>query len=107
MTKRAARAICVRSPLTESENGVTQAVWEAGPCTVEAVHHTVSRGLGVQETSIRILLLLFEQKRYVRHEEEGRAYVYRAVEPPRSLAARAVRQIIDRFFVMGRRGNWR
>jgi BlaI family penicillinase repressor len=31
------------------------------------------------------------------HEEEGRAYAYRAVEPARSLAARAVRQIIDRF----------
>jgi predicted transcriptional regulator len=28
---------------------------------------------------------------------EGRAYVYRAVEPARSLAARAVRQIIDSF----------
>jgi predicted transcriptional regulator len=32
----------------------------------------------------------------LRHETEGRAYVYRAVEPARSLAARAVRQIIDR-----------
>lgn len=31
------------------------------------------------------------------HESDGRAYVYRAVEPARSLAARAVRQIIDRF----------
>jgi BlaI family transcriptional regulator, penicillinase repressor len=31
------------------------------------------------------------------HESEGRAYVYRAAEPARSLAARAVRQIIDRF----------
>ena len=33
----------------------------------------------------------------MRHEEEKRAYVYRAVEPARSLAAHAVRQIIDRF----------
>jgi BlaI family transcriptional regulator, penicillinase repressor len=31
------------------------------------------------------------------HEEEGRANVYRAVEPARSLAARAARQIIDGF----------
>ena len=27
----------------------------------------------------------------------GRAYIYRAVEAPRSLAARAVRHILDRF----------
>ena len=37
------------------------------------------------------------EKGYLQHEEEGRAYLYRAVEPARSLAARAVRQIVDRF----------
>jgi predicted transcriptional regulator len=97
MTKRAAPGIRVRSPLTELENDVMQAVWEAGPCTVEAVHGTVSHGRSIKETSIRTLLRRLEQKGYLRHEEEGRAYVYRAVEPARSLAARAVRQIIDRF----------
>jgi len=74
-----------------------QAVWDSGPCTVEAVHQTVSRGRSIKETSIRTLLRRLEQKGYLTHQEEGRAYVYRAVEPARSLAARAVRQIIDRF----------
>ncbi|HKV54077.1 MAG TPA: BlaI/MecI/CopY family transcriptional regulator, partial [Candidatus Binataceae bacterium] len=37
-----------------------------------------------------------ENKGYLTHQSDGRAYVYRAVEPARSLAARAVRQIIDR-----------
>jgi BlaI family penicillinase repressor len=97
MTKRAALGIRVRSPLTELENDVMQAVWDAGPCTVEAVHRTVSRGRSIKETSIRTLLRRLEQKGYLTHQEEGRAYVYRAVEPARSLAARAVRQIIDRF----------
>jgi predicted transcriptional regulator len=97
MTKRAAPGIRVRSPLTELENDVMQAVWDAAPCTVEAVHLTVSRGRSIKETSIRTLLRRLEQKGYLTHQEEGRAYVYRAVEPARSLAARAVRQIIDRF----------
>ena len=97
MTKRAAPGIRVRSPLTELENEVMQAVWGAGPCTVEAVHQTVSRDRSIKETSIRTLLRRLEQKGYLRHEEEGRAYVYRAVEPARRLAAHAVRQIIDRF----------
>jgi BlaI family penicillinase repressor len=97
MTKRAASVIRVRSPLTELENDVMQAVWRSGPCTVEAVHQAVSRDRSIKETSIRTLLRRLEQKGYLTHEEEGRAYVYRAVEPARSLAARAVRQIIDRF----------
>jgi predicted transcriptional regulator len=38
-----------------------------------------------------------EQKGHLRHEAEGRAYIYSAVEAPRRLAARAVRHILDRF----------
>ena len=74
-----------------------QAVWNAAPCTVEAVHRVVSAHRKLKETSVRTLLRRLEQKGYLRHEEDGRAYVYRAAEPARSVAARAVRQIIDRF----------
>jgi BlaI family penicillinase repressor len=87
----------VRSPLTELENEVMQAVWDLGPAAVEAVHQVVSRKRDLKETSVRTILRRLEQKGYLRHEEKGRAYVYRAAEPARSLAARAVRQIIDRF----------
>jgi BlaI family penicillinase repressor len=97
MTIRTTPAARVRPPLTELENEVMRAVWDAGPCTVEAVHQTVSRSRTLKETTIRTLLRRLEAKGYLRHKEEGRAYVYGAVEPARSLAARAVRQIIDRF----------
>jgi len=73
-----------------------QAVWDAAPCSVEAVHQVVSKQRNVKETTVRTLLRRLEQKGYLRHEAEGRAYVYHAIEPSRSLAARAVRQIIDR-----------
>ena len=97
MTKRAATGAPVRSPLTELESQVMRAVWDAGPSTVEAVHQTVSRSRVLKEATIRTLLRRLEQKGYLKHEEDRRAYVYQAVEPSRSLAARAVRQIIDRF----------
>ena len=87
----------MRPPLAELENEVMQAVWDAEPCTVEAVHLAVSRNHKLKETSTRTLLRRLEQKGYLTHEEQGRAYVYRSVEPARSVAARAVRQIIDRF----------
>jgi BlaI family penicillinase repressor len=96
MTKRAVTGMRVRSPLTPLESDVMQAVWDAGPCTVDAVHRTVSRNRNIKETSIRTLLRRLEQKGYLKHEEEARAYVYRAVQPARSLAAHAVRQILDR-----------
>lgn len=97
MTRRSAPGARVRAPLTELESEVMQAVWDAGPCTVEAVHQIVSMKRKLKETSVRTLLRRLEQKGYLVHEEHGRAYVYRAAEPARSVAARAVRQIIDRF----------
>jgi predicted transcriptional regulator len=97
MTERTAAGFQVRSPLTDLENAVMKAVWNAEPCTVETVHLALSRTHRLKETSTRTLLRRLEQKGYLKHEEQGRAYVYRAVEPARSLAARAVRQIIDRF----------
>ncbi len=72
------------------------AIWNGGPSSVEAVHQVVSRQHTLKEASVRTLLRRLEHKGYLRHETEGRAFVYRAVEPARGLAARAVRQIIDR-----------
>jgi BlaI family transcriptional regulator, penicillinase repressor len=97
MTKRTASGARVRPPLTDLENEVMRAIWDGETCSVEAVHRIVSRNRNLKATTIRTLLRRLEQKGYLTHESDGRAYVYQAVEPPRSLAARAVRQIIDRF----------
>jgi predicted transcriptional regulator len=74
-----------------------QAVWNGGMCTVEAVYRVVSRKRTLKETTVRTLLRRLEQKGYLKHQSHGRAYIYRATESARHLAARAVRQIIDRF----------
>jgi BlaI family transcriptional regulator, penicillinase repressor len=97
MTRRTKTKAPVRAPLTELENEVMRAVWNGGRCTVEDVHRIVARKRDLKETTVRTLLRRLEQKGYLEHEAEGRAYIYRAAEPARNLAARAVRQIIDRF----------
>lgn len=96
MTKRHS-TVKVKAPLTDLESAVMRAVWDAGPSSVEAVHAVVSRTRDLKETTVRTILRRLEHKGYLRHATEGRAYLYRAIEPSRSLAARAVRQIIDRF----------
>src|SRR6516225_12326769 len=93
MTKR--NTSWVKAPLTALENSVMTAIWEGGPSSVEAVHCQVSKKHKLKEMSVRTLWRRLEQKGYLRHTAEGRAFVYSAVEPARGLAARAVRQIID------------
>lgn len=97
MTHRSSSAARVKTLLTDLENDVMRVVWDSGPCSVEAVHEVIARNRDLKETTVRTLLRRLEHKGYLRHESEGRAYLYRATEPSRSLAARAVRQIIDRF----------
>jgi predicted transcriptional regulator len=62
-----------------------EAVWQLGACPVEAVHQVVSQKRKLKETSVRTILRRLEQKGYLQHEEQGRAYVYRAPETARSL----------------------
>jgi BlaI family penicillinase repressor len=97
MTKHTTQAKRMRTPLTGLEKDVMQAVWDKGRCSVEAVHEVVSSKHDMKETSVRTILRRLEQKGYLRHEADGRAYVYSAAEPASSLAGRAVRQIIDSF----------
>jgi BlaI family transcriptional regulator, penicillinase repressor len=96
MPRKAVSKAQVRAPLTALESEVMNAVWEAGSCSVEDVHEVVSRRRTIKEASTRTLLRRLEQKGYLSHRAEGRAYVYSPIESARALAARAVRQIIDR-----------
>lgn len=97
MTGRTGRNTRVRPPLTALEKDVMQAVWDKERSAVEDVYEVVSRKHDLKETSVRTILRRLEQKGYLRHEVEGRAYIYSAAEPASRLAARAVRQIIDSF----------
>jgi BlaI family transcriptional regulator, penicillinase repressor len=96
MTIRSAKPL-VRNPLTDLENEIMQVIWTRGPSSVESVHEGLCPSRKLKESSVRTILRRLEKKGYLSHECKDRAYIYAAGEPPRCLAARAVRQIIDRF----------
>jgi BlaI family penicillinase repressor len=75
MTSRTTSQARVRPPLTDLENEVMQAVWDGGTCTVETVHQIVSRKRDLKETTTRTLMRRLEQKGYLKHESDGRAYI--------------------------------
>ncbi|MBZ5496308.1 MAG: BlaI/MecI/CopY family transcriptional regulator [Acidobacteriia bacterium] len=97
MTTRSENVPKVRPPLTDLENQIMHVIWSRGPSSVEAVYQALSPPRKLKESSVRTMLRRLEKKGYLSHESDGRAYIYNAAELPRRLAARAVRQIIDRF----------
>jgi BlaI family transcriptional regulator, penicillinase repressor len=80
--------------LSDLEIEVMQIIWAAGPLTADKVRARLGR---LTDSTIRTVLRRLEEKGYVGHALEGRAFVYRAVEPRREIAARAVKRIIQWF----------
>ena len=74
-----------------------QVIWKDGASSVEVVHAAILPSRKLKESSVRTMLRRLEKKGYLSHESRDRAYIYSAGEPARSVAAKAVRQIIDRF----------
>ena len=87
----------VRKPLSELEHLVMEAVWRTPDCTAEAVRAALAARHPMKESTVRTMLKRLEEKGYVRHRVEGRTNIYSQVDEPRNVAAKAVRQIIDRF----------
>lgn len=72
-------------------------LWTHGPATAEAVREGLARRHNLKDATVRTLLRRLEQKGYAGHEEQGRTYVWRALERRRSLAARLLRELAERF----------
>jgi predicted transcriptional regulator len=73
------------------------AIWSRGAATATDIQTALAPQRVLRDSTVRTLLTRLEAKGYLRHEVDGRTFVYSSIEPPRSLAVRAVRQIVDRF----------
>jgi BlaI family transcriptional regulator, penicillinase repressor len=87
----------VKSPLSPLEQEVMNVVWSQGTASATDIQTALTPQRILRDSTVRTLLTRLEGKGYLKHDVVGRTFVYSSVEPPRSLAVRAVRQIVDRF----------
>src|SRR5215469_7485226 len=86
-----------RAALSALEHELMQILWKRGPGTAEQIREALAARHDLKDSTIRTILRRLQQKGYVRHRVEGKAFVYTHVDKPQHVAARAVRQILDRF----------
>ena len=86
-----------RKALSELEHQLMEILWKKGRGTAEQIREALAPKHVLKDSSIRTMLGRLEAKGYINHKIEGKAFVYNWVEKPRSVAVRAVRQILDRF----------
>lgn len=88
-----------RSPtLTEAELRLMKVLWESGPSTVGEVLDALPNRVSLAYSTVRTTLRILEQKGYVSHEKNGRAFVYHPLVDRTDARRSAVRYVVSRFF---------
>ena len=83
--------------LGELEQQVMEFLWGHGPATGEAVRAAVGKQRVLTDSTIRTVLRRLEAKQYVKHEMDGRQFLYSSAREPRKVAAEAVRSALKNF----------
>ena|SRR5215472_17423949 len=83
--------------LGELERQVLEFLWGHGPATGEAVRAAIGKDRPLSDSTIRTVLRRLEAKQYVRHEMDGRQFLYSSAREPRRVAAEAVRNALKTF----------
>ena len=79
------------------EQLVMEHIWTHGPATAEQCRQALTPRHAMKDSTVRTVLRRLEEKGFLRHEVEGRTFIYQALQARRNIAARAVRHIVDRF----------
>ncbi len=85
------------SPLTEAELRLMEVLWQKRHATVTQVAEALPPPPLAYNTVLTTMRIL-ERKGHVRHDEEGRAYVYEPVIEREDAAKSAVGSVLSRFF---------
>jgi predicted transcriptional regulator len=93
----AKRSTAPRKGLSELEHQVMEVLWKRGSGTAEQLREGLAPLHVLKDSTVRTILRRLQEKGYVKHKVEGKAFVYTGVAEPRNVAVRAVRQILDRF----------
>jgi predicted transcriptional regulator len=84
--------------LTEAELRIMRILWERGESLVSELVAAMPESTPLAYTSVLTTVRILEQKGYVRHRQEGRAFVYRPCIAERDASRSEIRHMLDRFF---------
>jgi predicted transcriptional regulator len=87
------------SPLTKQQRDIMEIVWSRGEVSVNDVRDELKRGgRGLARNTVQTMLVRLEEKGWLTHREEGRAFLFSARVPQTVSLGAKVSQMIDQFF---------
>ncbi|MGH9665517.1 MAG: BlaI/MecI/CopY family transcriptional regulator [Bryobacteraceae bacterium] len=87
-----------RSTLTGQELEIMKIVWDLGQATVRDVYETLLKRRKIAYTTVMTMMKILEDKKYLKKNQEERAYIYRPSQPKTQVERGLVREFVDRVF---------
>jgi predicted transcriptional regulator len=84
--------------LTEAELRLMKMLWALGESTVSELVEAIPEGEALAYTSVLTTVRVLEQKGYVQHRQEGRAFLYMPCVAEQEASRSEVRHMMQRFF---------
>ena len=84
--------------LTEAELRLMKILWRRGESAVTDLVAGLPEGENLAYNSVLTTIRILEQKGYVEHRQEGRAFVYRPCIAEQEAGRSEVRHVLSRFF---------
>ena len=84
--------------LTEAELRIMKLLWSRGESVVSDLVAALPDGESLAYNSVLTTIRILEQKGYVDHRQEGRAFVYRPSVAEHEASRSEVRHVLSRFF---------
>ena len=84
--------------LTEAELRLMKILWRRGESAVNDLVAAMPEGEALAYNSVLTTIRILEQKGYVEHRQEGRAFVYRPCVEEQEASRSEVRHLLNRFF---------
>jgi predicted transcriptional regulator len=86
------------SHLTDGELRLMEVLWEKGEATVSEVVESLPQSTPLHYSTVLTTLRILENKGYVKHSKDGRAFVYRPVVARSRACDKAITHLLRRFF---------
>jgi len=84
--------------LTEAELRLMKILWRRGESAVNDLVAAIPDGEILAYNSVLTTIRILEQKGYVEHRQEGRAFIYRPCVAEQEASRSEVRHVLSRFF---------
>lgn len=84
--------------LTEAELRLMDVIWSKGPSTVQQIQESLPESTPLAYNSVLTTIRILEKKKYLAHNKDGRAHVYRPLVERQEARRSEISHLLGRFF---------